>query len=74
MLFLFVSIRLLKEHLSFVPSPGTNQDILKSSSVNLRLQQKGDLWKAVSMLLDAKQVIQMNTYGGRPVLVDVQGP
>ncbi|XP_019164509.1 PREDICTED: uncharacterized protein LOC109160681 isoform X2 [Ipomoea nil] len=53
--------RLSKEHLSFVPSPGTNQDILKSSSVNLRLQQKENLWKTVCMLLDAKQIIQMNT-------------
>ncbi|XP_031111500.1 uncharacterized protein LOC116015541 isoform X1 [Ipomoea triloba] len=64
--------RLSKEHLSFVPSPGTNQDILKPSSVNLRLQQKEDLWKTVCMLLDAKQIIQMNTYSGRPLVVDIQ--
>lgn len=71
---LLFSILLLKEHLSFVPSPGTNQDILKPSSINLRLQQKEDLWKTVCMLLDAKQIIQMNTYSGRPLVVDIQGP
>ncbi|CAH9140560.1 unnamed protein product [Cuscuta epithymum] len=64
--------KLFKEHLPFVPSDGTNLEMVKSSAVNLKLQKKGDFWKTMCMLLDTKQMMQMNTRIMKHLLVDVQ--
>ncbi|CAH9102846.1 unnamed protein product [Cuscuta europaea] len=64
--------KLFKEHLPFVPSDGANLEMVKLSAVNLKLQQKGDFWKTMSMLLDAKQTMQMNTRIMKPLLADIQ--
>ncbi|RAL42137.1 hypothetical protein DM860_011920 [Cuscuta australis] len=63
---------LYKEHLPFIPRDGTNLEMLKSSSANLKLQQKEDIWKPMSALLNAKKVMQMNAHTSRPLLVDAQ--
>ncbi|VFQ59655.1 unnamed protein product [Cuscuta campestris] len=63
---------LFKEHVPFIPRDGTNLEMLKSSSANLKLQQKEDIWKPMSALLNAKKIMQMNAHTSRPLLVDAQ--
>lgn len=56
-----------------LPIDGTNLEMLKSSSVNLKLQQKEDIWKTMSTLSNARETMQMNAgTSWRPLLVDVQ--
>ncbi|XP_009599208.1 uncharacterized protein [Nicotiana tomentosiformis] len=64
--------RFSKESLPFLPSPGANQDMVKLSCGSLKVNQRLDLLKPISMLLAGNHFVRIQSTIRRPVLVDVQ--
>lgn len=64
--------RLSKESLPFLPSPGANQDMVKLSCASLKVNQRLDLWKPISMLLAGNHFVRIQSTTRQSELVDVQ--
>ncbi|KAJ8549074.1 hypothetical protein K7X08_032781 [Anisodus acutangulus] len=61
---------IVKDSLPFYPTHGVNQDMVKSSCANLRLNQRLDLWKPMSRLLAGNPFVRILSTVGGPVQDD----
>lgn len=63
----------LQDSLPFFPSPGVNQDIVKSSCASVRFNQRLDLWKPMSRLLAGNPFVRILSTSEGPELIDARG-